>query len=271
MGFIGKLIGGSVGLWLGSVPGAVVGLLLGHFYDRHRDRLSAFYQQAKDSQIHVGTTMDQIAFTVGIITLGAKMAKSDGAVSRDEIDAFKRVFRIPPEQEAQIGKLFDQARRDAGGYEPYARQLAYVFRNRRAVLEELLSGLVLVALADGAITPPEQDYLRHLADIFGFNQMEFARILASSGAAYSDRGQSRQQYQGQTDSAANDNAYAVLGVSPAADNDSIKVAYRKLIREHHPDKLMAAGVPADFMKAANEKMQRINAAYDQISRARGIK
>ncbi|MBI1273714.1 MAG: co-chaperone DjlA [Alphaproteobacteria bacterium] len=266
----GKLVGGVLGFLVGRLAGAVVGVMLGHFYDRQREMMREFVQQARESEVHIGHTMDQVAFSIGVITLGAKMAKVDGAVTRDEIDAFKRVFRIPPEQEAQVGRLFDRARRDAGGYEPYARQLAWLFRRRPAVLEELLGGLVLIAAADGAISAAERAFLEHLGQIFGFSEHDFARIMAVSGARFAEGGEGAGRSGGRAAGGA-PNAYAVLGVDPSADDGTVKAAWRKLIREHHPDKLIADGMPEDFIKVANEKMQRINAAYDTICRERGIK
>ena len=262
---IGKLIGGAAGLLLGrGWLGLLVGLALGHYYDHVRGA-AGFKRAAQQAGVHIGGTADQVVFTVGIVVLGAKMAKADGAVTRHEIDAFKRVFQVPPQHEAQLGALFDHARRDADGYEAYAAQLARVFRTRPAVLEELLTGLMLIAAADGdGLHPAEEQFLHQVARIFGFSAYEFGLIAARSGAFRAGR-----QSGGRPETAADD-PYRILGVTPASTPAAVKTAYRTLIREHHPDKLVAAGMPEEFVAVATEKMKRINAAYDQICRAKGM-
>ncbi|MEJ0062971.1 MAG: TerB family tellurite resistance protein [Alphaproteobacteria bacterium] len=150
---IGKIFGSAVGAIFGF-PGLVLGLMAGHYADVRLSRNNQdFLRDAHAAGINIGGNMDQVAFTVGIVVLGAKMAKVDGKVTRSEIEAFKRVFQIPSQHEAQIGALFDQARQDAAGYEAYAAQLARLFHARPAVLEELLTGLMLIAAADAGIVP----------------------------------------------------------------------------------------------------------------------
>ncbi len=263
----GKLIGGALG-FLGFGPlGLLLGAIAGHYYDRTHGPGVDFAHTAQAAGVHIGGTMDQVAFTVGVVVLGAKMAKADGQVSRREIDAFKRVFAIPPQQEAQLGALFNHARRDAGGYESYAAQLARVFRYRPAVLEELLTGLILIAAADGdGIAPVEEQFLRDIARLFGFSNYDFNLIAARSGAFRTGS----QRTSGTTAKPAADDAYQIIGVTPDSTPEAIKAAYRKLIREHHPDKLVAAGMPPEFVATATEKMKRINAAYDRICRDKGI-
>ncbi len=269
---IGKLVGGTLGL-LGFGPlGLLLGVTAGHYYDRTRGHGVDFAHAAQAAGVHIGGTMDQVAFTVGVVVLGAKMAKADGQVTRREINAFKRVFAIPPQQEAQLGALFDHAKRDAGGYEAYAAQLARVFRYRPAVLEELLTGLILIAAADGdGIAPVEEQFLRDIARLFGFSNYDFSLIAARSGAfrAEGRRTGGQNAGSGAQRHPAYD-SYQIIGVTPDSTPAAIKAAYRKLIREHHPDKLVAAGMPPEFVAVATEKMKRINAAYDQICRARGI-
>ena len=250
-------------------------------------------RQAQQAGVHIGGNLDQVAFTVGVVILGAKMAKADGHVSRDEIDTFKRVFSIPHNQESQIANLFDQARQDAAGYESVAAQLSRTFRSRPAVLEELLTGLMLIAAADGnGIGEAEDYFLRDVARIFGFGPYEFNLIAARSGAyaapAEAQAGgqnRHRQQQRGWQSSSSYqqyrqrraepppqpDDPYQILGLTPRATPEEIKKAYRKLIVEHHPDKLVAAGMAPEFVHIATEKIKRINAAYEKIAREKNIK
>jgi DnaJ like chaperone protein len=237
----GKIIGATAGFAVGGPIGALVGGLAGHVYDRHKAR-------GEDP----GDATQQIAFTIGVIALGAKMAKADGVVTADEVQAFKEVFQVPPEEMKNVGRVFDLARKDARGYEVYARQIAGLFDGKPRVLEDLLDGLFHIAKADNVIHPAELSYLESVAQIFGFDGNEFARIKeAHLGPDRAD-------------------PYQVLGVSRGAADDNIKKTYRRLIREHHPDTLIAQGVPEEFVRVANDKLAAINVAYDRIAKERGL-
>lgn len=262
----GKIVGGALGLAAGGPLGAAVGFLVGHVHDLHRQNggESPFPDMGAYFNDFSGHSR-QATFTMGVIVLGAKMAKADGRVTRAEIETFKRVFRVAPEQEAYVGQLFDQARENAQGFEPYAFQIAQVFA--RPVLEEVLGGLFMIAAADNAgLSPAEIKFLKRVAAIFNFNDRETARIAAAAGVSmpYSNSG-------GGTASSDGSEYFAILGIDIKTSNDEIKIAYRTLIREHHPDKLVAQGLPPEFVAAANEKMKRINVAYDAICKIRGMK
>lgn len=236
MSIWGKLVGGTAGLVIGGPIGALVGAVAGHAVDRFRDE-----PMAADATQSIG-------FTIGVVVLGAKMAKVDGVVTDMEIAAFRRLFRVPPDEEKNVARLFDQARRDADGYEPYARQIARLLRDRPAVLEELLNCLFHIAAADGRVGDAEMIFLRSVADIFGLDADAFARIRAAHSL----------------DGAAD--PYAILGVARSASVAEVRARYRHLAREHHPDRLVAQGLPAEFVRTATTKMAAINAAYDEILR-----
>jgi DnaJ like chaperone protein len=192
----------------------------------------------------------QVAFTIGTIVLGAKLAKADGVVTRHEVAAFRQVFHVPPEEMRNVAWLYNRAKRDSTGFEPYARQIARLLRDHPAVLEELIDGLFHIARADGEIHEAELAYLEAVAGIFGFSAEEFRRIRASNGVAEAD------------------DPYAVLGLAVGATMDEVKTAHRRLVREHHPDRLLAEGVPPECVRIANEKLAAINDAYDRIRRTR---
>lgn len=241
MSIWGKLIGATAGFAVGGPIGALMGGFTGHLVDKRRQ------QEATG-----GDGTKQIAFTIGVIVLGAKMAKADGVVTPDEVAAFKEVFRIPPDEMRNVGRIFDQARRDVYGFEPYARQIAGLFRANPQVLEDLLDGLFHIAKADNMIHPAELEYLRDVAGIFGFGDAEFARIReAHVGPDKAD-------------------PYTVLGVERGISDQELKSAYRKLIREHHPDTLIAQGLPQEFIDVANGKLAAINDAYDRVKKERGM-
>jgi DnaJ like chaperone protein len=197
---------------------------------------------------------DQL-FAICVVVLSAKLAKCDGRVTREEIDAFKRQFRIPQEAVRDIGRLFDQARDSAGGFEPYAVQLGETFTDNRGMLEDVLVALFAIARADGPVNGRELDFLARTHLNFGLGQEAWDRA----------RGASPRQ-----PAASEPDPYAVLGVSNKASAEEIRGTWKRLMRENHPDSLAARGVPAEFIARANEKVARINAAWDRIKRERAL-
>lgn len=250
MSILGKIIGGVAGFAMGGPLGALLGAAAGHAVDKMKaDGSAAYYNRGASREDE-----RQVAFTLAVIALGAKMAKADGTVTRDEVDAFKKLFKIPPEEAANVGRIFDRAKTSTAGYEMYAQQVANMFPHEPYVLEELLGGLYHIAKADGEVDVAEIEFLWNVAQIFGFDQHDFDRITASHAGA-----------------GAATNPYDVLGMPQGATDKELKSAYRKLIHENHPDKLMAEGLPQEFIDLANEKMAAINAAYDAVKKERGFK
>jgi DnaJ like chaperone protein len=181
------------------------------------------------------------------------MARADGVVTEEEFNIFRQVFLIPPDQEANVRRVYNMARQDIAGFEHYAGQIARLFVGNPAMLEDILDGLFEIAKADGVLHPGESAFLEKVAEIFGFAPNEFRRIRASHFAPdLSD-------------------PYVILGVSYVADENEIKQTYRRLVRENHPDSLMARGVPAEFIKLATDKLAAINTAYEKIQAERGLK
>ena len=235
----GKLAGAAAGLAIGGPIGALLGGVAGH-YAIDRD-------QEQD-----GPAENQVAFTVGVIALGAKMAKADGVVTMDEVNAFKEVFKVPDGEMKNVARVFNLAKQDVSGYEAYAEQLATMFKGNRKLLEDVLEGLFHIAKADESLHPGEEEFLSQVAKRFGLTPTEFSYIKARHVVA-SKR-----------------NPYDVLGIQPTINNDELKSQYRKLVADNHPDKLMARGVPKEFIAIATEKVATINEAYDSIAKERGM-
>ena len=234
MAIWGKISGAAAGLLVGGPVGALVGAAAGHFiFDREGD--------------------PGVVFTIAVIALAGKMAKADGVVTEQEFATFLKVFTVPPQEEANVRRIFNLARQDVAGFEIYAGQIATLFVGNPAILEDVLDGLFEIAKADGVLHPGESAFLERVADIFGFAPNEFRRIRASHFAPEL------------TD------PYVILGVSYVADDDELRQTYRRLVRENHPDSLIARGVPPEFIKLATDKLAAINTAYEKIQVERGLK
>ena len=194
----------------------------------------------------------QIGFTIGVIALGAKMARVDGEVSETEIDAFRAFFQVPPGEEANVQRFFDLAKRDAGGFETYARQVAALFPDAPEILENVIEGLFSIAQADGQIDAAEADYLAKVARLFGLESSRFERAKAAALGVVECE------------------PCVVLGIDPLATDEQIREAWLRQVRANHPDRLMAQGLPEEAIAVANRKLALINDAYDRLRRQRGL-
>src|SRR3984885_7253969 len=261
MGYWGKIIGGTAGFFVGGPYGAVIGAALGHAADTgSADSFRLPFTQA--TPLNTARTSGMLGrrqevFAVTVTVLAAKLAKCDGAVTRLEIDAFKRNFRIPPASARGIGRLFDQARDSSESYEPYAARLAEAFADHRGVLEQVLTSLFNIARADGALNAREQEFLRRVHRRLGLDQAAWNRAF----------GEAPRRPSTAVDA---DDPYMELGLTRAASGEELRATWKRLMRENHPDSLASRGVPADFVARASDKVARINAAWDRIKRERGL-
>lgn len=257
MAYLGKVIGGSAGFLFGGPIGAVVGAALGHAADTGVIRNPFQTAASHDASFRVASLLarrDQL-FVVTVAVLSAKLAKCDGPVKREEIDAFKRLFRIPPEAVRDIGRLFDQARDTAEDFEEYAQRLGAAFGDNPSVLEDTLVAFFAISRADGPINRAELDFLRRVHHGLSLDQVAWDR--AWNGAR-------------RPDLSSEPDPYEVLGVSPDSPAADIRARWRELMRANHPDSLAARGVPAEFIAQASDQVARINAAWDRVKRERGL-
>ena len=237
MSIWGSLIGGFVGFSFAGPIGALIGSMLG-------GRISS----ARRSSFQRSFAHSQQVFAIALIILTAKLAKADGHVSKEELIAIKNKLKIPEHEIDQVGKIFNKAKEDSLGYEPYAQQIAQIYRNNPVVLDEIINTLFYIAEADGSISDSELAMMRNIAKIFGLNESQFEGIKESRKS--SDKL----------------NPFIVLGCSPNDDFAIIRKKYLQLSKEHHPDVLMNKGVPQEVIEESKKKMRAINSAFDQIEK-----
>lgn len=188
-----------------------------------------------------------VAFAIAVIALGAKMAKADGQVTRNEVRAFREVFHIPKAEEDNAAKVFNLARQDVAGFEDYATRIADMFGEKKAPLCDLMEGLFYIAVADGGYHELEDSFLSQVSEIFGLEEREFRSIRARFVED------------------ADPDPYDVLGVSPDDDISVIRAAWREAVRESHPDRMLARGVPEEAMRLAERRLVAVNRAWEEIS------
>ena len=237
MSIWGSLIGGMIGLSLGGPIGMLLGSILGGKISRARAR-GGFRDIGQSQRI----------FALSLIILSAKLSKADGQVSREELIAVKDKLKIPESELDQVGKIFNKAKEESTGYEPYAKQIAEVYRGNINVLEEVINVLFYIAESDGHVSVEEEKMIENIAYIFGLTQAQYLSIKESRKS--SDK----------------QNPYMVLESSPNDNLQTIRKRYLKLSKEHHPDLLLSKGVPNEVIEESKKTMRSINSAWDQIQK-----
>lgn len=194
---------------------------------------------------------NSVAFTIALVSLSAKLAKSDGVALKIEAETFERLHDVAPSELINVRRIFALAAKDTAGFEAYAEKVAALMGHDRALLHDVLEGLFHIAAADGILHPEEEKCIKRAADHFGFSEAEFRSMRA---LFVHDP----------------DDPYAVLGLTPDVDSATLKTRFRQLVREHHPDLLIARGVPKEFISVATAKLAMVNAAYAAIAKERRL-
>lgn len=197
-------------------------------------------------------TRKQVAFSVAIIGLSAKMAKADGIVTPDEVNAFQELFKVPEHEAHHVAKLYNLAKEDVAGFEYYAAQVKRLFPNDNDILIDVIDGLFHIAKADGIVHELELEFVAVVAEIFGIEEHEFSRAKLRHVA--SEKG----------------DPYIIMGAARDWTDEQLKTQHRKMIIENHPDKMIARGVPQEFLKIANDRLAKINIAWAAIVLERGL-
>lgn len=187
-----------------------------------------------------------VGFTIAVIALGAKMAKADGQVTRSEVTAFREVFAIPTEEEDNAARIFNLARQDVAGFDLYARKIAAMLGPGDPVLVDLMEGLFHIAMADGEFHPHEDTFLREVAQIFGVDDRCFRSLLTRF-----------------VPDAPRD-PYEVLRVPHDAPLADVRSAWRQAVRDSHPDRMRARGLPDEALKLAEQRLIDVNRAWEEI-------
>ena len=237
MSIWGSLIGGFVGFSFAGPIGALIGSMLG-------GKISS----SRRTGFQRNFAPPQQVFAISLIILTAKLAKADGQVSKEELIAIKQKLKVPDHEIDQVGKIFNKAKKDSLGYEPYAQQISQIYQNNPAVLDEVINILFHIAESDGKVSNSELAMIRNIAKIFGLTEVQFKGIKESRKD--SDKL----------------NPYVVLGCSSNDDFATIRKKYLQLSKEHHPDVLVSKGVPNEVIEESKKKMRAINSAFDKIEK-----
>jgi DnaJ like chaperone protein len=251
MGWIGKIVGGTLGFALGGPLGAIAGAAFGHAYDRSQETV-----REEEPSLTYSGQQAQLTFFLATFSMLAKLAGVDGRISRQEIDTVQRFMlqelRLDPRSRLIAMNIFQAALESSNTFEEFAAQFYGQFYEQPEMLRVMIDILIRVSVSDGDMTDREERLVRAAVRIFGFSESVYQQL--------------KSQYVRAADS-----NFAVLGVSPAADNEEIKRRYRQLAMEYHPDRIVSKGLPEEFTKFAQEKFQEIQNAYEAIKKERGIK
>jgi len=247
MGWLGKIVGGTLGFALGGPLGAIAGAALGHTFDATdnqypRARLS-YHEEA------------QMTFFVATFSMLAKVAHADGRISPEEIQAVEdfmaNELNLTPESKRFAVEIFETAINSPMAFQDFAGQFYHQFHNQPRLLDLMIDVLLRLSVADGALSDSEEKLINSAARTFRFSEQKYNELKARYAPDF-------EKY------------YAILGIHSRASDDEIKRQYRKLVKEYHPDKIASKGLPEEFNKFANDKFREIQDAYDTIRQQRGI-
>lgn len=272
MSWWGKAFGGTMGFILGGPIGALIGVALGHGLDRKTAEYTLYV--AHDSDAHGGDAADrqrvQTVFFTTLFSVMGHVAKVDGRVCKDEIEIAQRIMarlNLDATLRAAAIRLFNEGKRTEFPLGEVLAQFKREAHHRRNLLRMFLELLIQAAYADGVMHAAERRLLLRVAAELGFSAAEFDRLEAMIRAVHD--GGARRAATGRAASSLAD-AYAVLNLDAGASDDEVKKSYRRLLSQHHPDKLVAKGLPEEMMKLAAERTHQIRAAYERIREARGF-
>lgn len=270
----GKIIVGLLGMLIGGPVGLVIGVLIGHFLDRGVEQIQSFnpfrpYRPGEREEV-------QEALLSAMFSIMGHLAKADGRVSEHEIGHAQAVMsrmQLNGEQRRQAQEQFRRGKADDFPLDATVAEFRQRVRHRRHLILMFLETLLQSAMADGRISPAEERILVRVAEGLGVPEAQFRQILNMllAQAQFTAAGPGAGRPGGAPSRPSLHQAYQVLGVTEAASDQEIKKAYRRLMSQHHPDKLASRGVPEEMIRMATEKTAEISKAYEMIKEARGLR
>lgn len=273
--FLGKVLGFLIGFFTLGPVGALIGLLVGHFFDKGLAGIKLGFDPQKKAEV-------ERAFFTAVFPLMGHLAKSDGRVSEAEIQGTEQIFAkmgLDDAGRAEAISLFKSGAAPDFSVDDSINRFTAVCGQYRDLKQILLVYLISMAYADGELHSAEEEILADLAEKLGYSRIAFNRLMGmisaqahfyrSRGYQYQQEGYQQQEGFGATPSQNElDFAYRALGVEASASDAEVKKAYRKLMSEYHPDKLAGRGVPEEMVKLATERAQEVQSAYDLIKKSR---
>jgi DnaJ like chaperone protein len=250
MGWLGKMVGGTIGFALAGPLGAIAGAAFGHAFDTTAE------SEVADERVYLSTgEAAQMTFFVATFSMLAKLVKADGRIEKEEIDTIERFMaqdlNLDPNSRRYAREIFQTALHSHETFEGFATQFYQQFRYQPQFLDMIIDILLRVAISDRAINANEERVILSAVRTFNLGDEKYRQL--------------RSKYVSDVEK-----YYAVLGVRPTDPDDVIKQHYRKLVQDYHPDKIISKGLPEEFVKFANDKFREIQQAYDAIRKERGM-
>ena len=254
MAWWGTLLGGTLGFMFGGALGALLGAALGSNFDKGLKLTDSF---APGDQERV-----QAAFFTACFSIMGHIAKADGRVSQQEIEAARHIMsqmQLNEEQREAAIRLFNEGKQAGFPFDEVLAEFKRECQRRHNLLQMFIEIQLATAMADGELHANERRLIKHMADSLGFSAHEIEHLIKlATGATH------QHQRQGMS----LDEAYAMLDIDKTASDADVKKAYRRLMSQHHPDKLVAKGLPEEMIQDATAKTQQIRKAYEQVQASR---
>jgi DnaJ like chaperone protein len=246
---MGKIVGGTIGFALGGPLGAIAGAALGHAFDSNET-----VERGGQGDLTAGET-SQLTFFVATFSMLAKLAGTDGRISKEEVDTVERFMlydlNLSPRSRQMAMDIFYEASQNPMAFQDFAQQFYNHFQYRPELLEFMIDILLRLSVADGGLSASEEALITAAVRIFHMSENRYQAL----------RGKYVQETQ---------QHYAVLGCQPGDSDEQIKACYRKLVMEYHPDRILSKGLPEEFTAFAEQKFRQIQDAYEAIKKERRL-